>query len=422
MRRLLKWGVFFGFGTFVGLGTASFGQVPVPLVPPPSPEPSGAVLPTNLGTLTRAFAGDVRKLYQVIGGDLSQTDAGKYLLQDAQELAQAVDDFGDALNNTADRFGARQSFSNLDQSWRGLVAQLSQPGLNTPAIAETIQRANQDEAQLLTALNLRPLPTTYYTQTTAPTGLTDLQRLSHALADRAAALAALLQTDGPGPGWVKPIQDSVNLSAAADAFNNGIDLNAPPGVARNGFAGVDALTDTVRRDLIASTLTPRVQAAWQAFLATEILIKQQLGLVTNRAELSGTVIVENGPSPVVGLAGRLVEQVNAFLQVFSQTGAAVPEGGLFLADAQRLQAAAVNFQQDTARGLNPGQLAFEFRDVDGLWDRLARRTNRIARGRVGPNIEQVGKMGQTIAEIHSLLGIPGYPASVVIAVPAGSPR
>ncbi|MBV8268694.1 MAG: hypothetical protein JO252_20380, partial [Planctomycetaceae bacterium] len=88
----------------------------------------------------------------------------------------------------------------------------------------------------------------------------------------------------------------------------------------------------------------------------------------------------------------------------------------FLADAQRLQAAAADFRQDAARGLNTGQLAYEFRDVDALWQRLARRTNRIARGRSGPNIQQVASMGQTIAQIHQLLGMPGF-APMVISIP-----
>jgi hypothetical protein len=93
----------------------------------------------------------------------------------------------------------------------------------------------------------------------------------------------------------------------------------------------------------------------------------------------------------------------------------VPEGGLFLADAQRLLAAATNFRQDAAQGLNPGQLAFEFRDVDACCQRLARRTTRIARGRWGPNIAQVAKLGEICEQLHRALGMPGYPA--VLAFP-----
>jgi hypothetical protein len=93
------------------------------------------------------------------------------------------------------------------------------------------------------------------------------------------------------------------------------------------------------------------------------------------------------------------------------TTAGVPEGGSFLADAQRLLDAAANFRQDAVQGLNPGQLAYEFRDVDACWQRLARRTNRIARGRTGPNIGQVARIGETCEQLHRALGMPGYPAA-----------
>jgi len=77
-------------------------------------------------------------------------------------------------------------------------------------------------------------------------------------------------------------------------------------------------------------------------------------------------------------------------------------------------AAATDFRQDVARGISPGQLAYEFRDVDAVWQRLARRTNRIARGRTGPNIQQVANMGTTLAQLHDALGLPGYAPIVTV--------
>jgi hypothetical protein len=89
-----------------------------------------------------------------------------------------------------------------------------------------------------------------------------------------------------------------------------------------------------------------------------------------------------------------------------------------LADAQQLQAAATDFRQDVARNLPPNQLAYEFRDVDAIWQRLARRVNRVARGRIGPNIAQVQKLGGICAQIHQALGMPGYPPVISgLAVP-----
>ena len=98
----------------------------------------------------------------------------------------------------------------------------------------------------------------------------------------------------------------------------------------------------------------------------------------------------------------------------------VPEGGFILADAQSLQAAAADFRKDAARGLAPNQLAYEFRDVDAIWQRLARRVNRIARGRIGPNIQQVQRIGGTCEQVHRVLGMPGY--APVLNGPAFGPR
>ena len=64
-----------------------------------------------------------------------------------------------------------------------------------------------------------------------------------------------------------------------------------------------------------------------------------------------------------------------------------------------------------------GKLYYGFRDVDALWQRLARRVNRVARGRMGPNIQQVQRIGATCEQIHRVLGMPGYPP--VLGGPAG---
>jgi len=425
-RSMWSWGIILslGIGGVTGLGSPGFGQVPD--VPPPPPGAIQAGPPpaaNDINGLARAMGRDLRKLKELMAGDLT-ADAYRVLGQDVQELIQALDEFAQASANPADVFSLRQSFSNIDQSWHYLRSRFTVPEAQSPAINFTLPKIDADDQQIHQALNLNPVPATYYAPgTTAPTGIAETQRLARALEERAAALAAVMRTDMPGPAGIRPIQLATNLTLAADAFHDGIDLNAAPLVARNGFAGVDAMTDDLRRLLMNSELPPRVQAAWQAYLAAEVLTKQSLGMVNTEADLYGTTVIPQAgaPSPVVALSNQLVEQAGAFVQVFTQTSPNVPEGGLFLADAQRLQAAAADFSRDAARGLNINQLAYEFRDVDALWQVLARRTNRIARGRVGPNIDQVGKMGQTVAEIHRVLGMPGYPAGLV-AVPVTSPR
>ena len=163
----------------------------------------------------------------------------------------------------------------------------------------------------------------------------------------------------------------MNLAQEADAFHDGIDLGADPDLARNGFAGVSVATKNLRDDLNANqaALTPRVQQAWRAYVAAEVLLRQALGLPNDAETLTGTALVAEGPSPVLAQADQLLAEVTAFLQVFGPTAGVVPQGGAFLADARQLHAAVSKFRDDAARGLDPGRLAYEFRSVDLVWQR-----------------------------------------------------
>ena len=209
-------------------------------------------------------------------------------------------------------------------------------------------------------LDLNPLPPTYYTAPEAPSGAAEVKRLSRALNDRAAALADAIRADLRG----RTAEMAVNLSTAVDAFDDGVDINVTPVIARNGFATVDAMTLDLRRMLQGQTLTPRVQAALQSYLATYVLLRQALGMPNPPEILTGTALAAPGTSRIVALSDRFLEQINAFINVFALNVGTVPEGNVWLADAQRLQTAAAEFRQDAARGLTPGQIAFEFRDVD----------------------------------------------------------
>jgi hypothetical protein len=368
------------------------------------------------------MGGDLRRLEQVIVRVLGQTDTGKVLGRDARELVQAFEEFSKSLNQTTGRFAARQAYSGIAQSWNHLLGQLSRPGVQTPEIDQAARRVAQDDALIHQVLDMNPLPPNYYTAPAAPSGPADVKRLSRALNDRAAALADAIRADPRGPDAGRTAELAVNLSTAVDAFDDGVEINVTLPIARNGFAAVDAMTNDLLQMLQGNPLAPRVRAAWQSYLATVVLLKQVLGLNNPPESLAGTALAAHGRSPVVALADQLLEQINAFINAFALNSGTVLDGNLLLADAQRLQTAADEFRQDAARGLTPGQLAFEFRDVDALWHRLARRTNRVARGWTGPSIEQVTRMGQTLAEIHRLLGMPGFPARVAVPAAAPAPR
>jgi hypothetical protein len=210
--------------------------------------------------------------------------------------------------------------------------------------------------------------------------------------------------------------DADRLARAADVFHDAIDAGQPIEAAARAFAPVDDLADRVERSVAGTgaAVPPPIQAAWQAFASTEVLIHQALGLDSPQPTVAVSLTAPaGGVSPVVDLADRLSGQIGAFVQAFSTNAGNVPEGPLILADAERLQAA--DFRQDAARGLAPNQLAYEFRDVDALSQRLVRRINRVARGRSGPNIAEALKLGDTVEQMHRVLGMPGHPPALVAA-------
>jgi hypothetical protein len=377
-----------------------------------------AIAPADLNNLVHQMAERVRHLGEDIASDLGQTPAGRHLLQDTQELAQAVDEFHETLHDNRDPAQTRQAFAGIETTWQHLRGQLARA--SSPAVNRAAGRVDQLDAQIQQALGLNAPPAGFYGGGQPPTGIADTQRLAHALAARAESLAAALQADmGRDPNGAALTRDAMELARSADAFHDSIDANQPVEVAARAFAPVDAIADRMERFITTNQVPPRVQNAWQAFASVEILVHQNLGLDSPQPQVQVGLAPPTGGGipPIVGLSSQLVEQVNQFVQVFGPTAGNVPEGGLMLIDAQRLQAAASEFQRSAAGGLPPNQLAYGFRDVDALWQRLARRVNRVARGRMGPNIQQVQRVGETCEQIHRVLGMPGYPA--MLGGPAG---
>jgi hypothetical protein len=371
-----------------------------------------AVGQPDLTNLTHQMADQVRHLGEDIASDLGQTPAGQHLVQDTRELAQAVDEFHDRIHDRPDPNQVRRAYAGIDGTWHHLRNALSQPGVATESVARAAQRVDALDAQLHQALGLNEPPPGFYGNGPAPTGVADTRRLAHALVARAEGLAAAIQGGmAADPNGAALAADAARLARAADEFHDAIDANQPLSVAAQAFGPVDALADRIERYVTTNPVPPQVQSAWQSFASVESLLHQNLGLSSPQPEVSINLgsSVAGRPSPLLGLADQLVEQTAAFVTVFGPTAGGVPEGPVMLADAERLQAAAADFRQDVARGLPPTQLAYEFRDVDAIWQRLARRVNRIARGRTGPNIAQVQKLGGIIAQIHQVLGMPGYP-------------
>jgi hypothetical protein len=199
---------------------------------------------------------------------------------------------------------------------------------------------------------------------------------------------------------------------AADAFHDGIELDArADDLTRNGYAGVTTTADVVAVDLANNPVSARIRSAWQAFRSTETLMRQTLGLPVRQSDLAASAIPNDGRTPVLALAERLVTQADEFLIVFTREARNVPEGGYFIADVRRIRGAAAEFRAEIPRAIDVGQLAYLFREVDALWEVLARRTNRIAQSNTA-DVQRIEGIGQTVTEIHQLLGMPGIPAVV----------
>jgi len=334
------------------------------------------------------------------------------LVQDATELAQALNEFHDSMNDRLDLARARQAFTGIDGTWHHLRSQLSQPGSSSPAVDRAARRVDDLDAQLHQALGTNPYPAAFAGGGPAPAGIADTQRLAHAMVSRAEALAEAVQADmGRDPNGAALARDAGQLARAADTFHDTIDAKQPVNVAARAFGPVDQIADRVERYVTTNRVPPRVQQAWQAFAAVEVLIHKNLGLDSPQPAVEPGLAppAEGGRSPLATLADQLVQQTGAFAQALAPSTRDVRDGETILADVERLRTAATDFRDDVARGLAPNQLAYEFRDVDASSQRLARRVGRLGRGRLEPGIPRFQRIGETCEQIHQVLGMPGSP-------------
>jgi hypothetical protein len=358
------------------------------------------------------MADQVRALAEQIRSDAGDTPRERYLVEDAAEIGATLDEFR-FTKLDRDPYELRRDFARVDSTWHSLAADLLQPGTATPAITQAAQQVVASDARVHQLLGLNASPPSYYTASAAPSGMMDLQRLVHALVDRSEALAVACRADLDGPGADQAIEDAVHLAQAADIYHDGLDIEGRVDEAeRNGFAGIDSISDRLEKSLGRMAITPQVRSAWQAYRSVEVLVRKALGIPLVAEDVNGTALAPvpvGAPSPISVLADKLNEETAAFVQAVRPS----PSAGALVADAERLNAAAADFRKDAARpSLTPAQLAFEFREVDTAWLRLARRANRAARTPSGPDLRLLQAVAQSASEIHRLLGIPGHPPTL----------
>jgi hypothetical protein len=346
-----------------------------------------------------------------VQSEFGTTALGRTLATDLKELSQALTDFQTGLPKTGDPFRLRRAYAGVDTSWHYLQAQLGRPELANAKVARAATVVAQRDDEIHRALDMNGAPANYYEAATAIVGMPQIQRLTHALVDRADALAAIIRQEAGGNTDVRTVQEATNLAQQLDIYHDALNLSGRVDIPRRGFGGITALSTLLKHDLFTNPVSPRIQAAWHAYKSAEVLLRADLGLANDPEDLPGTAIPAEGPPPVAAVADRLAGQVDAYVQL--ATTGAIPGGPELVADAQRLQVAVADFRQDAHRALNAAQLAFEFRDVDALWQRLARRLNRLTRARIAAStVPQARAIGESIAKIHELLALPGYAPSV----------
>lgn len=400
------------FAVVLAAGATVAAQVPAP--PPVGPGPGDLDAPAG------AMQSSVRALAQDVRTEIGASAAGRHLIEDARELDVALGEFRGSLRSPAVG-GPGRAFADSDASRHHLREGLLRPGTSTPAIVRAVTRVDETDGALHRALDVNVLPGDVYGGAAPATGPARIRQLAHAFVDRASALDAAVRAEmeaGPRGG---PISDrTTRLVREADAWHDAIDINGRPEVIGRSFGPVATVADALERDL--SSLQPQppagVMQAWRSFAAVESLVRKEFGMPVPPPTFGVPVATDpNAPPTTAVPADRLAAETEAFVQVFSRTAGITPEGGFFLADAQRLRDAALAFRDLSAQGADPGRLSFAFANVDAAYRRLGRRTARIARGRTGPNIQQVQKIGAIVNDLHQALGMPGYVTVPTVVAP-----
>jgi hypothetical protein len=394
-----------GFALCVATDQAGRAQFPPP-VPQYNPLPSGV----DLGQVSRRMAEALRDLVE----DL--TAAGHPAANDCRELQAAAGEWFESTRSTNDPYQLRRTYAGIDLGWHRLRDQLSAPGAANPAILDEIRRVDQADAAIHQALNLNTVPPNLEGRGGAPAGIDEIRRLAYTLAQRGEALSAMARQVYPfntPSGFLA--NDSIEIANLADAFSDALNgPNGPPPIEQAQQMFLNLLQKSIGFgvNLGRFPIPPPVRATWDNYTSVLNLARDNLRLKNVDPNLLGGP-VGNGYNPnpagqVTQWADRLDRQVDELIANFAPTVGVVPEGRDMLNEMVRLRDDVRNFRRNAARGADPGHLAFDFRAVDADWQRLARRFNRVARGRTGPNIRRVQEIGETCAQIHQVLGMPGF--------------
>lgn len=450
---------------------------PVPPPPPPPPPPPGHTVPapsspdasaavsTDPGELVRQMGEQVRRLGQDVSSSQSASQGKGDLTSDLERLARSLAEFHSGLGPHPDLKQLGQDYFGIDASWHQIKARLDQSGVANDATQHAEKRVGELDARIHETLRLAQPPQSSVTappqasatapqasatvppqasatappqasataagaSASAPTPdpLTESRRLSRALAERAQYLAAVVQADSASvPNRARLVQEVVDLSKQSDQYVESLARTDRPDLARDGFARIAAIAESLSRDLSVTPLPQRVHVAWDAFVSADESLGQHLSMpgsalnpaATAPATASAAAPAASQSTRLSDLADLLLNQAQTLLVNFTPNMPYVREGAYFLADIQALRDSATRFRQDVASGSAKSQLLTGFRNAEAAWSRLAWRVYRITPYNPTPNGRLALSIGNTCALIRQELGTPGsQPAASSALTPA----
>jgi hypothetical protein len=111
------------------------------------------------------------------------------------------------------------------------------------------------------------------------------------------------------------------------------------------------------------------------------------------------------PRQLVAQIDEALALTDGFIATVQPNLLTIPEGPQFLADGRQVLLGLSALRQAAFDPAGPGALQPAMQRVLRDYDRLRRRTDKISRGRLGPNVERVLRLGDALAAIRRSLPV-----------------
>jgi hypothetical protein len=385
-------------------------------MPGTSPVPSG-----TLPALSRQLFAEAQQLVPAVRYELAGTVQGQRSEMVANALIGAAQALDFAIGSgTVDPGRTLPALASVDQAFSRLQAELNNPPGTAPQSAWIVRRIDRLVFELRRAMpGIGP---SFGSQPGLPPGPAQIEQLADSLEANLGFLINSIRSD-PGLTYAfdRLARDLESVAAQVVQFH---DLVRRGGALGQLQAADLAIRNQVRQiGVVMEGAGPpvRVLQVWRAVAATSDQLGDALGLsrdylidpnqpvIINRpayGQLPWTIVPTTSAPPtgaLVPLIDQALGETNGFLAALLPNLLRIPEGPGFQADARALIGDLLGFRQAIASGALGPPLFEAARRVDATYRRLLDRTNRIARGQVGPNIARVYRIGTVIDQIRGSL-------------------